>query len=55
MAETEQYEENAERARALKNPLLKTLREHPRAVAQLIGFTLLSTLSLPETKGSVLQ
>jgi MHS family alpha-ketoglutarate permease-like MFS transporter len=44
MAETEQYEENAEKARALKNPLLLTLRDHPKAVAQLIGFTLLSTL-----------
>ena len=44
MAETEQFEENAEKAEALKNPLLLTLREHPRAVAQLIGFTLLSTL-----------
>jgi MFS transporter, MHS family, alpha-ketoglutarate permease len=44
MAETEQFEENAEKARALKNPLLMTVREHPRAVAQLIGFTLLNTL-----------
>ncbi len=44
MAETEQFEENAAKARALKHPLLTTLREHPRAVAQLIGFTLLSTL-----------
>lgn len=44
MAETEQFEENAEKARALKNPLMMTLREHPRAVAQLIGFTLLNTL-----------
>lgn len=44
MDETEQYEENAAKARELKNPLLVTVREHPRAVAQLIGFTLLSTL-----------
>jgi MHS family alpha-ketoglutarate permease-like MFS transporter len=44
MAETEQFEENKAKAEALKNPLLLTLREHPRAVAQLIGFTLLSTL-----------
>ncbi len=44
MAETEQYEENKAKAQALKNPLLLTLREHPRAVAQLVGFTLLSTL-----------
>lgn len=44
MAETEQFEENKAKAEALKNPLLMTLRDHPRAVAQLIGFTLLSTL-----------
>ena len=44
MAETEQFEENAAKARAMKNPLMQTLREHPKAVAQLIGFTLLSTL-----------
>ena len=44
MAETEQFEENKEKAQALKHPLLVTLREHPKAVAQLIGFTLLSTL-----------
>ncbi len=45
MAETEQYEENKAKAQAIKNPLMMTLREHPRAVAQLMGFTLLSTLS----------
>ena len=44
MAETEQFEENQAKAKALKNPLLLTITEHPRAVAQLIGFTLLSTL-----------
>ena len=44
MNETEQFEENKAKAEALKNPLMMTLREHPRAVAQLIGFTLLSTL-----------
>ena len=44
MAETEQFEENVEKAKALKNPLMLTLKEHPRSVAQLIGFTLLSTL-----------
>src|SRR4051794_7187623 len=44
MAETEQFEENRTRAQALRNPLLMTLREHPRAVAQLVGFTLLNTL-----------
>jgi MHS family alpha-ketoglutarate permease-like MFS transporter len=45
MAETEQFEENKAKAEAISNPLMMTLREHPRAVAQLIGFTLLSTLS----------
>ncbi|MGH3382943.1 MAG: MFS transporter [Nocardioidaceae bacterium] len=44
MAETEQFEENKVKAQALKNPLRLTITEHPRAVAQLIGFTLLSTL-----------
>lgn len=44
LAETDQFEDNKERAAAVKNPLRMTLREHPRAVAQLIGFTLLSTL-----------
>ena len=44
MAETEQFEENKAKAQAIKNPLMMTLREHPRAVAQLMGFTLLSTL-----------
>jgi len=44
MPETDQFEDNKEKAQALRNPLLTTLREHPRAVAQLVGFTLLSTL-----------
>jgi MHS family alpha-ketoglutarate permease-like MFS transporter len=44
MAETEQFEENKAKAEAIRNPLLMTLRDHPRAVAQLIGFTILSTL-----------
>ena len=44
MAETEQFEENEAKAKAIKNPLMLTLREHPTSVAQLIGFTLLSTL-----------
>lgn len=42
--ETEQFEENKKKAQELKNPLLTTLREHPKAVLQLVGFTLLSTL-----------
>lgn len=44
MPETEQFEQNKEKARALKNPLMTTLREHPKAVGRLIGITLLSTL-----------
>jgi MFS transporter, MHS family, alpha-ketoglutarate permease len=44
MPETDQFEENKRKAEALKHPLLTTLREHPKAVGQLIGFTLLSTL-----------
>lgn len=44
MPETDQYAENKEKAQALRNPLRTTLREHPKAVAQLVGFTLLSTL-----------
>ena len=44
LTETEQYEENKTKAEALKNPLMLTLREHPKAVGQLIGFSMLSTL-----------
>ena len=44
MPETDQFEENQAKARALRHPLLATVREHPKAVAQLVGFTLLSTL-----------
>jgi MFS transporter, MHS family, alpha-ketoglutarate permease len=43
--ETEQFERNRPKAAALRNPLLTTLREHPKAVVQLVGFTLLSTLA----------
>jgi MHS family alpha-ketoglutarate permease-like MFS transporter len=45
MPETEQYEENKAKAKQLRHPLLTTLREHPKAVGQLVGFTLLGTLS----------
>jgi MHS family alpha-ketoglutarate permease-like MFS transporter len=44
MPETDQYEANKAKARQLRHPLLTTLREHPKAVGQLVGFTLLSTL-----------
>ncbi|GAB3298768.1 MFS transporter [Parasphingorhabdus pacifica] len=42
--ETEQFEENREKARALKSPLWTTLSRHPGAVGQLVGFSMLSTL-----------
>lgn len=44
MPETDQFEANKAKAEAIRHPLLTTLREHPKAVGQLIGFTLLSTL-----------
>ncbi|SDE55396.1 MFS transporter [Pseudonocardia oroxyli] len=44
MPETDQFEANKSAAQKIRNPLLVTLREHPRAVGQLFGFTLLSTL-----------
>jgi MHS family alpha-ketoglutarate permease-like MFS transporter len=45
LVETEQFEENAAKARATKNPLWLTVTQHPRAVLQLCAFTMLSTLS----------
>jgi MHS family alpha-ketoglutarate permease-like MFS transporter len=45
LVETDQFEENAEKARATKNPLMQTIKHHPKAVVQLCAFTLLSTLS----------
>lgn len=42
LAETELFEAN--KAKRVVNPLRTTLREHPKAVGQLIGFTMLSTL-----------
>jgi MFS transporter, MHS family, alpha-ketoglutarate permease len=45
LTETDQFEENAAKARATKNPLWLTVRDHPRAVLQLVGFTVLNTLS----------
>ncbi|MEV6243954.1 MFS transporter [Lentzea sp. NPDC051838] len=44
LPETEQFEENKAKAENLRNPLMLTLKEHPKAVGQLIGVTLLSTL-----------
>ena len=45
LTESENFEANAEKARATKNPLLATIRDHPRSVLQLCAFTLLCTLS----------
>lgn len=44
LSETEQFEENKAKAKRIRRPLLVTLQEHPKAVAQLVGFTMLSTL-----------
>lgn len=44
LAETEQFEQNKSRARQVRRPLLTTVRDHPKAVGQLVGFTMLSTL-----------
>ncbi|MFR9729355.1 MFS transporter [Saccharopolyspora sp. MS10] len=44
LEETEQFAENREKARALRNPLWMTLRQHPKAVGMLIGFSMLATL-----------
>ncbi|OZM74618.1 MFS transporter [Amycolatopsis antarctica] len=44
LSETEQFEDNKAEARRVRRPLLTTLREHPRAVGMLVGFTMLSTL-----------
>ncbi|WP_026425461.1 MFS transporter [Actinokineospora inagensis] len=44
LEETDQFEDNKDKARGLSNPLLSTLRHHPKAVGQLVGFTMLSTL-----------
>jgi MHS family alpha-ketoglutarate permease-like MFS transporter len=45
LVETEQFEENAAKARATKHPLWQTIRHHPKAVLQLVAITLLNTLS----------
>ena len=44
LEETEQFEHNKAKAQQLKRPLMTTLREHPKAVGRLVGFTMLSTL-----------
>ncbi|GHF61833.1 MHS family alpha-ketoglutarate permease-like MFS transporter [Amycolatopsis bartoniae] len=44
IAETEHFEQNKVTARRVHRPLLATLRDHPKAVGQLVGITMLSTL-----------
>ncbi|MFC4565754.1 MFS transporter [Nocardiopsis mangrovi] len=44
LAETEAFEETEGKARRISHPLWTTLRAHPRAVGQLVGFSMLSTL-----------
>ncbi|WP_190817886.1 MFS transporter [Saccharopolyspora pogona] len=44
LEETEQFEDNRAKAKALMNPLWMTLKHHPKAVGQLVGFSMLSTL-----------
>lgn len=44
LVETEQFQQNRAKARKVRRPLLTTLREHPKSVGQLVGFTMLSTL-----------
>lgn len=45
LAETHLFEASKEEAREVGRPLLTTLTHHPKAVAQLMGVTLLSTLT----------
>lgn len=45
LSETEQFEANKGKARTVQRPLLTTLTQHPKAVGQLVGITLLNTLN----------
>lgn len=45
LSETAQFEANEDKAKKVHRPLLTTLTEHPKAVGQLIGITLLNTLN----------
>ncbi|CCH28751.1 MFS transporter [Actinosynnema sp. NPDC047251] len=44
LEETEQFADNRAKAARLRRPLLTTVREHPKAVGRLVGFSMLSTL-----------
>ncbi|MFF2502628.1 MFS transporter [Streptomyces sp. NPDC058067] len=45
ISETEQFEQNKDKAVRTKRPLLTTIKAHPKAVGQLVGITLLNTLN----------
>ncbi|WP_314175292.1 MFS transporter [Streptomyces winkii] len=45
ISETEQFEQNKGKAVRTKRPLLTTITQHPKAVGQLVGITLLATLN----------
>ncbi|RVU23261.1 MFS transporter [Streptomyces antnestii] len=45
ISETEQFEQNKDKAVRTKRPLLTTVKAHPKAVGQLVGITLLNTLN----------
>jgi MFS transporter, MHS family, alpha-ketoglutarate permease len=45
LSETQQFEENKGKAVRVHRPLLTTITQHPKAVGQLIGITLLNTLN----------
>lgn len=45
IAETEQFQAREDDAKQVRRPLLTTLTQHPRAVATLVGITLLNTLN----------
>jgi len=45
LSETAQFEANEGKAKKVHRPLLTTLSKHPRAVATLVGITLLNTLN----------
>jgi len=45
LSETDHFEANKDKARRMRHPLLTTLTQHPKAVGQLVGITLLNTLN----------
>ena len=45
LSETQQFEANKDKAVRVHRPLLTTITQHPKAVGQLVGITLLNTLN----------